>query len=202
MAQTEAALCSAALNLLGDDSIVNLTDDSDRARLCNRLYEIERDATLRAHRWNSAITRVALAELAAAPIHGWAKAFQLPSDPFCLRAISINEGQAPNATATDQIDDPGDPFSVEGRRLLTNAGTANLRYIARITDPAVFDALLYDTIIARMAWRMAFHITGLRTFADDMKKQYDQILTEARAMDAQEGTPDPLVSDDLILARR
>lgn len=193
MAASEAEICSAALNLLGDDSIASLTETSDRAKLCNRLYGIERDALLRSHPWNSAISRQALGELASAPIHGWAKAFQLPSDPHCLRALSINEDPGNR--------DPGDAFSVEGRELLTDAGTVNLRYIRRITDPTEFDGLLYEALIARLVWRLAYPVTRSRAVASDAFGQYGEILREARAFDGAEGTPDPLVSDDLISVR-
>ncbi len=193
MAASEADICSAALNILGADSIADLTEDSDGARLCNRLYNIERDAILRAHPWNAAINRAALALIAETPAHGWAKKFQLPVEPYCLRALSINE----DASGAD----PGDPFAIEGRSLLTDASSVNLRYIKRITDPAEFDGLLYDALISRLAWRLAYPITRSRTVAADAFAQYSEVVREARAFDGQEGTPDALIYDELTKVR-
>ena len=64
---TEVSICSNALRRLGDDPITSLTDDTERARLCNSFYPDARDAVLRLHTWNFAVTRASLAQLAAAP---------------------------------------------------------------------------------------------------------------------------------------
>ena len=57
---TEVSICANALRRLGDDPITSLTDDTERARLCNAFYEDARDACLRSHPWNFAITRASL----------------------------------------------------------------------------------------------------------------------------------------------
>jgi len=54
---TAVSICSNALRKLGDDPITSLTDDTERARLCNAFYEPTRDAVLRSHPWNFAIER-------------------------------------------------------------------------------------------------------------------------------------------------
>ena len=54
---TEVSICSNALRRLGDSPITSLTDNTERARLCNGFYEDARDAVLRSHPWNFAITR-------------------------------------------------------------------------------------------------------------------------------------------------
>ena len=43
---TEVSICSNALRRLGDDPITSLTDDSERARLCNSFYADTRDSVL------------------------------------------------------------------------------------------------------------------------------------------------------------
>ena len=53
---TEVSICSNALRKLGDSPITALTEDTERARLCNALYEPARDSLLRSHAWNFAIT--------------------------------------------------------------------------------------------------------------------------------------------------
>jgi len=49
---TEVSICSNALRRLGDDPITALTDDTERARLCNAFYVPSRDLVLRSHPWN------------------------------------------------------------------------------------------------------------------------------------------------------
>ena len=67
---TEVSICSNALRRLGDDPITSLTDDTERARLCNSFYTDARDAVLRCHPWNFAITRTSLAQLSDTPAYG------------------------------------------------------------------------------------------------------------------------------------
>jgi hypothetical protein len=185
---SEVEICSNALRKLGDKPITALTDDSDRARLCNALYGDTRDAVLRAHPWNCALMRVALNKLPLeTPVFGYANAFQLPTDPYCLRVLSIDDDTA--------------RWKIEGRRLLTDLAKVSISYIAQITDVNAFDTLLKDAIGARLAAEMAYPITGGKTNADAFWTLYREKIREARGVDGQEGTTDDLVSDDLTIVR-
>ena len=57
---TAVELCSAALLKLGQSEISSFTEAGVAATLCNRLWPIVRDATLRLHPWNCAIKRAEL----------------------------------------------------------------------------------------------------------------------------------------------
>lgn len=179
---SDVEIVNNALLLLGDQQITALTDASNSARLAAGLLNQTKDAVLRAHPWNCAMTRQALAELSDDPAFGWTHQFQLPTDPYCLRALAINDDEEDGNT--------GDTFKVEGRRLLTNAGTANLRYIRRITDPNDFDGLLYEATSARLAAKMAYAITGDANKSSLMWQLYERLIRSARTVDGQEGSPD------------
>ena len=86
---TEVSICANALRRLGDDPITSLTDDTERARLCNAFYTDARDAVLRSHPWNFAITRTSLAKLSDAPAYGFNYQYSLPTDPYCLRVLEM-----------------------------------------------------------------------------------------------------------------
>ena len=77
---TEVSICSNALRRLGDSPITSLTEDTERARLCNALYEPARDSLLRSHAWNFAITRASLAKATESPAFEFANQFILPTD--------------------------------------------------------------------------------------------------------------------------
>ena len=64
---SEVQICNLALAKIGDQQITSLTENSKAGRLCNLVYEPLRDATLRAHPWNFAITRETLALHSVAP---------------------------------------------------------------------------------------------------------------------------------------
>lgn len=180
-------ICANALRLLGDDPIVSLEDDSERARLCNAFYAPTRDAVLRAHPWNFALRRAALNRLAAAPLFEWSAQFQLPVDPFCLRVI--------------RTDDDTYPWKVEGRVLLTNRSEVKILYIARVTDVTLFDPLFTDALTYRLAEKLAMPVTGSLEKARAFRDLYLQVLSEALTYDGQEGTPDILEADHLIRVR-
>ena len=185
MTVSAVAICNMALSLLGDEPITSLTDNSTRARLCNLRYEHIRDATLRSHPWNFALLRAELAELEAEPLFDWDKAFQLPTD--CLRVLRLNSAD--------------DEFVIEGRSLLTDATTAQIRYISQVTDPGQYDSLFIEAFAARLAADICQKLTGNSGRADTLWQQYERKLQEALGADGQEGSDENLTSDIFIEAR-
>ena len=94
------------------------------------------------------------------------------------------------------------PFSIEGRFLLTDNSTAKLKYIARITDPNVYDILLQQAIGIRLAAEIAEALTGRTELKQEMYQKYLLILSEARGVDSQEkGMPMVIEANDFINAR-
>tara|TARA_Y100001937_G_scaffold128491_1_gene205406 strand:+ start:5923 stop:6501 length:579 start_codon:yes stop_codon:yes gene_type:complete len=183
---TEVSICSNALRRLGDDPITSLTDDTERARLCNAFYADARDSCLRSHPWNFAITRASLAQLSATPVYGFDYQFALPTDPFCLRVLSME--------FEDYIFKV-ENLSTQGRVLLTDQETAKIIYIARVTDTTLFDSLFVDTLIAKLAADLAYPVTNSLKVQEQMYKLFQLKLSEARSIDGQEGFIDDLVSD-------
>jgi len=176
MAISQVSICNAALIILGDDTITAITDNSERARLCNHRYETVRDATLRAHPWNFAITRANLAAETTEPLWEFNKKFVLPSDPYCLKVLEVRDHR-------------NDEWTVEGRNILCDDSQIYIRYVGRITSEAEFDPLFAETFSARLAHEIAYKITGSRTKEEQSWVIYQQKLKEARSMDGQEGRP-------------
>ena len=190
---TEVSICSNALRRLGDDPITSLTDDSERARLCNAFYEDARDACLRSHPWNFAITRASLTQLSDSPVYGYDYQFALPTDPYCLRVLAMEY--------EDYIFKV-ENYSTQGRVLLTDEETAKIIYIARITDTTLFDSLFVDTLITKLASDLAYPVTNSLKVQEQMYRLYQLKLSEARSIDGQEGFIDDLVSDTFTDFRR
>ena len=181
---TEVSICSNALRRLGDDPITALTDDTERARLCNAFYADTRDQVLRSHPWNFAIRRATLAQLSGTPSYGFSHHYALPAD--CLRVLS--------SEYEDYI------FKVENvathvRVLLTDESTANILYVARITDTNLFDSMFVDVLTQKLAVDLAYPVTNSTTLQTQMQKVFEKKLSEARSIDGQEGFIDDLVSD-------
>ena len=86
-------------------------------------------------------------------------------------------------------------FGTQGRVLLTDQGTANILYIARITDTNLFDAMFVDVLTAKLAVDLAYPVTSSMAVQKQMQDLFQKKLSEARSIDGQEGFMDDLVSD-------
>lgn len=181
-------ICNSALNQIGASNIISLTEDSKAARVCNQRYEFVRDSVFRAHPWNCLTVRRALSPDTAAPAFEFTKQFTLPTDPYCLRVLALDE--------------PDVLYRIEGRKLLCNESTINMIYIGRETDPAQYDMLLMETISASLAADIAYNLVGSSALGANMYSLYQQKLTEARYVDATEDNAinTSVVSDSRTIA--
>lgn len=191
-------LCNRALDLLGAANITALTENSKEARLCNGNFDDVRDAVLRSHPWNIAITRKALPRDSAAPAFGFTYQYTLPTEPYCLRVLSFWNSNVDNEVAAY---DSNVMFKIEGRKILSNEGTCNIIYIGRVTDTENFDSLLNKAISARLAAEIAYNITGSNSVAQNMLTIYEARLKEAKGVDSMEGYPEQPQADDFTNIR-
>lgn len=190
MTVSVVAICNRALDTLGADPITSLEDTSKAARLCQRNYEISRDAVLRAYPWNCAMGRASLAALTDTPAFGFAYYYQVPDDFLRLwRLQDEDEGVV--------------KWRLEGRRIATDqAAPLLIVYAQVVTDPAQFDALLVDALAARLAADIAFSLVGSQQAQAQAWDVYRAKLAEARQIDAQEqGVPDEFTAPDWIESR-
>jgi hypothetical protein len=187
MATSAVQICSNALLMLGAQTINSFGESTDRAILCSNIWENARDAVLRAHPWNCAIERVALAPLSAAPAFEWTYQFQLPGD--CLRLLSIGE--------------EGDtfPYRLEQRKILCDENPLYVTYLKRVTDVTQYDASLVAALEAYMASLLAYPITKDRGVVKDMTDLYAFKMKQAKGIDGQETPPEQFGDFPFINAR-
>lgn len=180
-------LCNGALTLLGQPTIVALTDNNRAAKLVNQRYQYCIDAVLRAHPWNCALERKALAQDSTAPVFGFDYRFALPTSPWCIRVLEMSD--------KDYI------FKVEGRYLYTDESSASILYISRIAVGS-FDSLLFEAVAARIGADIAFPLTNSTSLADQAWKAYQMKLQEAQEIDSQEGSSDQIEAFGWLNSRR
>lgn len=192
MAIDEADIFNAAFDLLDEEVAIDPADDRAPVRWMRRNYPLVRDAVLRRHPWNFALARAALPALSGEPVFGWDHQYQLPAD--CLRLLPLTYDGKLNS---DPID-----HEVEGRRILTNAKSPlKIRYVRRVEDPSLFDALFTQLLAAELAFRAASWITGKQSYAERLGQMAAQLNEQATLLDALEGTPADPLDDDLIAVR-
>jgi hypothetical protein len=188
---SQVDLANESLLLLGANTITSFADDDSNAVLVNRFYGSERDALLRSHRWNFAISTANLASLADTPIIDWQFKFTLPTDPYCLRILDVR-----TVTGDIYLD-----FAIQGRELYTEESTVDITYVQRVEDPTQFDALFYQALVFRLAWKMAYPVTRSSATMSLMGQMYDAVVRDARTVDSQEGTPEIIETDTLTDVR-
>ena len=179
--ESEVSICNLALSHIGEAPITSLSDNTNAARECNRLYASSRDMELRAHNWNFAIRRGNLAADGTAPDWGPASRYIIPSD--CLRIIEVRD-------ATDWRVEGGNLGDAGTVYIVTAwSGTLYIRYIARITDTAVFDTLFANTLAARLAMDLAPRLTQSNAVYQAAQSMHNMWSKQAKTMDAYESAP-------------
>ena len=186
MAVSEVSICSNALGLVGEKPITSLQDSTARARLCNRWYEIVRDALLEEHSWNFAVARVALNKLAVTPAFDYDYAFQLPND--YLRVLDTSPKNV--------------SFVIEnGKQLLTNEPAISIKYIQKVTDPLKFSRNFVMALQTRLALVFTNFLAARGSLIDRIAAMEQQAILRAKRTDGQEQYPEIIQSDDLIDVR-
>lgn len=184
---TNITIANNALAMLGDDPISDFNEGSVRSSLVRDMYDNVLLSTLRALPWNCAMRRVVLSPSVGAPAFGFTYKFNLPSD--WVRTLSINEKQ-------DIIN-----FKVEGRTILTDVDTLQLRYVFKNEDAATYDAGLVDVLTFKLAAALAYPITKSTTQVQLMEQKAAEAMRVAKGIDAVEEVHDTWFDESLISRR-
>lgn len=126
-------------------------------------------------------TKTATSQTATAytpPAFDYAYSYDLPSD--YLRALEWNGREAGTGEAA---------FDIEGAVLLCDDTTAQLRYVARITDQTLWDASFVEAFCLKLASRVAAGITTAQGLAQALDQRADQYLLRAFGPDNGETKP-------------
>jgi hypothetical protein len=194
MAASETTICNLALGKLGAGRIIALDEESEEARACLLHYAETRDEVLRAHRWNFAIKREQLVQDPVPPRFGELFAYHLPTD--CLRVLEMNSWKLSQR--------PG-YWEVEGDQLTTHSDVADIRYIRRVVDCNLFDALFVEALVLKLAAKLALPLTGNSKLAGQLVEEYEKLTAgRARRTDAFEANParrPAWQGSDLVAAR-
>lgn len=184
---SEVDIANGALIALGKDTISSLAENKE----IQSQFAIVRDAVLAAHPWNFAKERASLAADPTAPDFGFARRFQIPANPLCLRVWKLDP------------DSHGDAKWVrEGQNILTDeAAPLNIEYISQVTATGLFAPLFVTAFSAFLAWRVGPRLQASRTKIRDVKRDFDDILRLARGVDGQEGTGELPFADDFVASR-
>jgi hypothetical protein len=190
MATSVVSIANLALQKLGEPPIVSMTENSAGARAMHACYEGLRDRELRANLWKFAKRRATLAPHATQPAFTFTYAFPVPND--FLRLIK------PARVGLDWHLE----YHEGVQAILTNDGDSlEIRYIARVTDPTVFDPLFVEMLACKMAWHCAESLTQSNNKKMAAMDEYKGVRNEARQINAFEVNLQPVPVDEWLTAR-
>lgn len=180
---TKLEVANRALSILTSGTITDLDDALDeKARSIKAIFDIAAREVMREHRWSCCIKRAELTASETSPTKvgyfGYQFSYPLPTD--CLRFLDLNgEPYRPKSEFMD----------LNGRDLLSNAGTAHIRYVADMTADA--DVLLWDVSMAaaisvKIAMMVGRRITKDGMSYEELYQLYQRELDTARRLDAME----------------
>ncbi len=184
-ASSPVEICNIALLMIGAEAITDLGDSTDRARVCNAMWQTVLEDEITLHRWKCCRKRAELALEADAPAFGWSYQFALPTD--CLRVLDMYP-----ATTEHEIEDG---------KLLTDNSSAKIVYLYRNETVAKYSSGLKSTLAARMAAHIAMPLTKKKAVVDAAWAAYWSVVSQAIAADGQQGTPEVLEDRTLVDAR-
>jgi hypothetical protein len=180
-------IANSALDLVGQQQILGLEDNTTAARKANlHIYDAIREV-LAIGKWKSAQGQASLPRLAAAPTFGWLYAYQLPNDYLAM--VSVNDN------------DPGDVqqdlWDIQGRTLLTDETAVDLTYIKDLTaagnDINAASQWLTECFKLKLATKLAWVFQQSRTLRESLLQEYAIKLKQAMGRDSRESRK-PLVN--------
>ncbi len=196
---SETKIANSALLKLGAARITTLTDDNDRARTINERYNAVREAELRRHRWKFALARTTLPALATTPAFGYDLEYQVPTGFLAL--IQVGDFDV-STDLTDYRAAPIAPYSLEGRKILTNfAAPLSVRYVNDVTDVSTMDTAFREAFASRLAYECCERITGKLAQQDRVLRDYKLAVKEAIRSNAIESPPQQISDDTWVEAR-
>lgn len=183
---TKTDIANQSLIRIGKTLISSFVDRTREAELCNAIYDEVVDSVISLGPWTSCVFRSDLAQLITTPTWGYTHEYSLPTNPFCLKVLAVNE-----TTPGDVI------YSIEGRKLLTDESSVSIRYIGRITDPNSYDVYLRQAIISKLAYELAYALSGNEALTQRLIKQYEIDVKNGLSADGG-GTAELLSSNELV----
>lgn len=188
---SKVAICNWALAKVSAERITDLdADNTVSAKRLKTIYEEVAESVMSYGSWPSTIRRATLARLSDAPTYEFAYAFQLPTNPKCLRVLELNECR------------PGSiEYRIENGQLLTDETSMSIKYIAYITDSEQYDTYLKQAIVDRLVSEIAYAVTGQMSIAEKWTQYADKRIQELLTLASIQGTGTELISDTFIDVR-
>lgn len=181
---SQVDICNLALTHIGKQTIASLDESTEAARKCKLIYPICRDSVLRAASWKFATRIEALAELSDESVIGWTYVYKYPAR--CLFVRELFNESTKGAEERVEFQELLAPISGQ-KALATGIEQAYAEFTSSISDTNIFDTLYVHALTYLMGSELAQPLAGDRTMGQDLLAIYNQMIGEARRVNASEG---------------
>jgi hypothetical protein len=183
MSVTKTSLVNKALTIAGATPITNITDDTNNARIVNRVYEIALKSILGECRWNFATERALLnssSSIKAWYYTGETCVYVRPST--CIRIFGTNDDDA--------------EWREEGDLIISNTTGLGIIYTYYLDDPSKYPSAFVEAFIDKLCSDIGYMIINNATAANAFYEKYQKVsLPKAMAENAQVGKHQYLKDD-------
>ena len=170
-------IANLALGRIGVGKINNvLQPDNENASYCNMFLGQAVEDVYGDFSWKGATKRVQLEQLTETPVFGFAYFYQMPAD-------WIRNPDREKEAERSNIDTGGADYTIEGDRLLTDATTVFMAYIARPDDVGKIRPLVRTAIALRLAFLLTSAITSAENLSNRIAGEYAAAMNSAIAAD-------------------
>ena len=176
-------ICNLALSKLGETSVVNLIDPTNRnEELCKLWLPICRKAALETAEWSFATKRVrslAIPPKTDVDAHwGFANRHLIPDG--CLRLLEVRE--TPEGTMANALD-----WQTEDDWIVTDADEVYIRYLSDITDGTRYPAAFVKLLAGMLAYELCLPITENKELYGQLRDEFRLLRSEAVNTDSLQG---------------
>ena len=177
MAISKTEICNKALTLVGANPIVSITDDSQNARILNRVYELALKSILSEAPWVFALRRTNLA------LSGDALEWTDTGENYLY--VKPNEMiRAFRASDSDAT------WRELGDYIVSDTTDLGLEYTYYLDVPSKYTTSFVEAFVDKLCSDIAFMVLNSKTVAENFLEKYEKVsLAKALAENAQIGTP-------------
>lgn len=196
---SQNSIANHALDLVGEPSITDISDTTERAVKLAAMWDDTRDAALRARLWRFSIARDSIAVLAAAPAWGFDYQYQIESD--VVRVVQVDQ-YFPPPILSDYVQGDSAYYRIEQDKILTNiASPLKVRWVLNSIVVGLWDPCFARVMACDLADRVSTRLTESETIKARIKAERRDAISEATRANALEQPP-AMIADSSWVASR
>jgi hypothetical protein len=189
MAISKTDLLNKSLTLVGAAPITNIDDDTNNARILNRVYEISLRMILSECKWNFATKRVLLT--VSAETMAWNDTGEVYIYVKPIDMIRLYDTSEPRAS-----------YREEGDLIISDTTDLGIRYVYFLDVPSKYPGYFIDAFCSLLAAEIAYMIVNSASLAEKHKAYYEKVaLPKATSANSQTGVQQVLKDDAWEVAK-